>query len=113
MAVYNVLTTEVILTKGFNESFKELRSREVDKHLELLINQFRGNENFNFNRKSLTNNLCKIVENMRLLTKNKRGKIDKQTLETYFRKKNGFNWHQKRKLNIVYLNAMAAWVILD
>ena len=87
MAVYNVLTTEVTLTKEFNESFNELRSREVNEQLELLINQFRGNENFNFNRKSLTNNLCKIVENMRLLIKNKRGKTDKRTLVNVFSKK--------------------------
>ena len=112
LAVYNVLT-EVMLNKEINESFKELRSREVDKQLELLVNQFRGNENFNFNRKSLTNNLCKIVGNMRLLKKNKRGKTEKQTLVNVFSKKNGFNWHQKRKLNIVYLIAMAASVILD
>ena len=59
----------------------------MDKQLELLINQFRGNENFNISRKSLTNNLCKIVGNMRLLTKNKRGKTDKQTLVNVFSKK--------------------------
>ena len=53
---------------------KEFRSREVDTQMELLVNQFGGNENFNFNRKSLTNNLCKIVANLRLLTKQKRGK---------------------------------------
>ena len=35
IAVYVVLT-EVRLTKENNESFKELRSREVDKQLELL-----------------------------------------------------------------------------
>ena len=34
LAVYNVLTTEVMLTKEFNESFKELRSREVNEQLE-------------------------------------------------------------------------------
>ena len=50
LAVYNVLTTELMLTKEFNESFKKLRSREVNEQLELLINQFRGNENFNFNK---------------------------------------------------------------
>ena len=60
MAVYNVLT-EVRLNKEMNESFKELRSRELNKQLELLQNQFRGNENFNFNKKALVNNLCKIV----------------------------------------------------
>ena len=87
IAVYNVLT-EVKLTKEENnESFKELRSRKVDKQLELLVHQFRGNENFNFNRTSLTNNLCKIVENMRLLTKNKPGKSDKETLVNVFSKK--------------------------
>ena len=71
LAIYNVLT-EVRLTKESNESFKDLRSQEVNKQLELLVHQFSGNENFNFNRKSLTINLRKIVENMRLLKKNKR-----------------------------------------
>ena len=75
LAVYNVLT-EVSLIKENYESFKEVRSREVAKQLELLMHQFTGNENFDFNRKSLTNNLCKIVENMRLLQKSKRGKHD-------------------------------------
>ena len=81
IAVYVVLT-EVRLTKENNESFKELHSREVDKQLE-----FRGNEKFNFNRKSLTNNLSKIVANMRLLTKKEQGKSNKQTLLNVFSKK--------------------------
>ena len=66
------MKVKVRLTKESNESFKDLRSQEVNKQLELLVHQFSGNENFNFNRKSLTNNLCKIVENMRLLKKNMR-----------------------------------------
>ena len=98
LAVYNVLT-EVKLTKEeSNESFKELRSREVDKQLELLVHQFRGNENFNFNRKSLTNNLCKIVGNMCLLTKNKRGKSDKETLVNVFSKKKWFEFAPEKKV---------------
>ena len=43
LAVYNVLT-EVSLIKENYESFKEVRSREVAKQLELLMHQFTGNE---------------------------------------------------------------------
>ena len=86
IAVYVVLT-EARLTKEIHETFKELRSREVDKQLELLVQQFRGNEQFNFNRKSLTNILSKIVANMRLLMKKERGKGNKQTLLNVFSKK--------------------------
>ena len=80
----------------------------MDKQLELLVHQFRGNEKFNFNRKSLTNNLSKIVANMRLLTKKEQGKSNKQTLVIVFPKKKGLNLHRKRKSNIAYLNVMGA-----
>ena len=97
MAVYNVLT-EVRLNKEMNESFKELRSRELNKQLELLQNQFRGNENFNFNKKALINNLCKIVSNMRLLAKKERGKGDKQTLLDVFSKKKWIELAPEKKV---------------
>ena len=46
--------------------------------MELLVNQFRGNEEFNFQRKSLANYLCKIAAKKRSLTKNMRGNRDKE-----------------------------------
>ena len=55
LAIYNVLT-EVRLTKESNESFKDLRSREVNKQLELLVHQFSGNEKI-----TLTGNLLQII----------------------------------------------------
>ena len=97
LAVYNVLT-EVSIIKENYESFKEVRSREVAKQLELLMHQFTGNENFDFNRKSLTNNLCKIVENMRLLQKSKRGKHDIETLVNVFSKIKWFELAPQKKV---------------
>ena len=62
------------------------------------MHQFRGNEKFNFSRKSLTNNLSKIVANMCSLTKKQQGKSNKQTLANVFSKKKWLELAPEKKV---------------